>query len=136
MKRNTITIIELVIVICVIVVSVRIWTYKKPDSKPTPIPTPEATPAQHPLEEHYYSRQMSTVIAYYNDCKRKFGREKAVKKTIDWINKKSSSSELIVPDCMKRAYAGIDNECIFIEFNDGMLMALNTEDDTNNDLTF
>ncbi|MEQ8191482.1 MAG: redoxin family protein [Candidatus Eremiobacterota bacterium] len=42
MKRNTITIIELVIVICVIVVAVRVLTYKKPKNKPllpTPIPT-------------------------------------------------------------------------------------------------
>ena len=33
MKRNTITVIGLIVVICVIVLAVRWWTYKKPESK-------------------------------------------------------------------------------------------------------
>lgn len=37
MKRHTITIIELVIVLCVIFVAVRVWTYKKPEGEVTPI---------------------------------------------------------------------------------------------------
>ncbi len=39
MKRNTITAIELVIVLCVIVVAVRVWTSKNPEVK-TLSPTP------------------------------------------------------------------------------------------------
>lgn len=38
MKRNTITIIELIIVICVIVVAVRVWTYKNTHNKTFPTP--------------------------------------------------------------------------------------------------
>jgi len=33
MKKNTITIIEVIIILCVVVVAVRWWGYKKPDSK-------------------------------------------------------------------------------------------------------
>ena len=41
MRRNTVTLIELVIVLCVVVVAVRVWNYKKTEAKiSTPVPTP------------------------------------------------------------------------------------------------
>lgn len=43
MKRNPITIIELIIILCVIVVAVGIWTYKKPENKSVYIPTSKST---------------------------------------------------------------------------------------------
>jgi predicted RNA-binding Zn-ribbon protein involved in translation (DUF1610 family) len=38
MRRNTITIIELIIILCVIVVAVRVWNYKFHKAVYTPIP--------------------------------------------------------------------------------------------------
>jgi len=40
MRRNTITFIELIIILCVIVAAVRVWNYKKPENKILPTPTP------------------------------------------------------------------------------------------------
>lgn len=49
MRRNTITLIELVIVLCVVVVAVRVWTYKKPEAK---ISTPVTKPTFNTLSNH------------------------------------------------------------------------------------
>ncbi len=128
MGRNTITIIELVIVLCVIVVTVRVCTYKKPEAKiSTTVPTPKATPTMRPWEEHFYDKQMSIVMQYYDDWERELGKRKAIKKTLDWINGKVPS-EAPVPEGMVKAYmGGINGTSIVIKFNDGVSIGFDTE---------
>ena len=124
MKRNTITIIELVIVLCVIVVAVRGWTYKKPEAKLTPTPIPKATPTRHPPEEGFYDKQTYLVIMRYESWERELGKRKAMQKTVDWINGKLPS-EAPVPEGIVKAY--IEGRLINIEFNDGMGEFFETE---------
>lgn len=128
MKRNTITVIELVIVICVIVVSVRVWTYKKPEAKiSTPVPTPKATPTMRSLEDHFYDKQMSIVMNYYNDWERELGKRKAIKKTLDWINGKLPSEAPVSEGMVKAYMGGINGTSIVIKFNDGVSIGFDTE---------
>lgn len=124
MKRNTITIIELVIVLCVIVVAVRGWTYKKPEAKLTPTPIPKATPTRHPPFDNFYAKQMAFVTNRYVGWERELGKRKAMQKTVDWVNRKLPS-EAPVPECIVKAY--IEGRFINIEFNDGEVECFETE---------
>ncbi|MEQ8168232.1 MAG: hypothetical protein ABRQ38_05000 [Candidatus Eremiobacterota bacterium] len=96
MKRNTITIIELVIVLCVIVVAVRVWSYRKPENKPslsTPVLT--ATPTN--------AMQVSMICKYYNIWEKQVGEEKAKQMVVDWLNNKKLPSDPPVPESLVKA---------------------------------
>jgi hypothetical protein len=96
---------------------------------PTPVPTitptftPSVTPTRHPPEEHFYSKQISVAIMYYTDWEEQLGREAAMQKTVDWINR-TEPSESPIPECMVKAY--IERNDIIIEFNDGMIDSFET----------
>ncbi len=125
MRRNTITIIELVIVLCVIVVSVMAWTYKKPEAKiSTPVPAPKATPTRHPPFDGFYTKKIALVIMRYEDWERELGKRKAMQKTVDWLNGKLPS-EPPVPEGIVKGY--IEGRLINVEFNDGEVEFFETE---------
>jgi hypothetical protein len=96
-------------------------------STPTPTMTstftPNVTPTRHPPEEYFYSKQLGLAIMYYNDWEKQVGREAAMQKTVDWINR-IELSEAPPPECMVKAY--IEGNDITVEFNDGMICFFET----------
>ncbi len=135
MKRNTITIIELMVVICVIIVFVRMGNYRKLEEKvKLPTSTPKATPTLHPLEEHFYEQQFAKVFGVYNKLEKQLGRKKAIEKTLKWLNGKLPSEEPVPEGIVKAYVEGRRTKNFMIEFSDGMRVGFEVESNEPSDL--
>ena len=114
MRKNIITFIKLIIILCVIVIAVRVGNYKKPENKIIYTPTPILA----------HERELKIINLYYLNCmnNENLGQWSAMYKTADWLNKKIPSSPPI-PKGIVKAYIvrNIRNEGtgIKIIFNDG-----------------
>jgi hypothetical protein len=135
MKRNTVTIIELMVVICVIIVSVRVWNYRKLEEKAKlPTPTPKATPTCHSAEEHFYEQQFAKVFGFYNKLEKQLGRKKAIEKTLKWLNGDLLLEEPVPEGIVKAYVEGRRTKNFMIEFSDGMRVGFEVESDEPSDL--
>jgi len=126
MKRNTITIIELIIILCVIVVAVRVWGYRKPDSKIICNPTPTFTPYKFkkiptvlpiPTLSPHKQEAVSKIRDYYDECCNNLDNDSPERKTLDWLNQKIPSSSPI-PKGIVGAYDDSESG-INVIFDDG-----------------
>ncbi|MEQ8192632.1 MAG: hypothetical protein ABRQ39_32000, partial [Candidatus Eremiobacterota bacterium] len=89
MRKNIITIIELIIVLCVIVVAVRVQNY----NNIFPIP-----------EDNTHKKQISVIYKYYVEWTLQSDEKKAKYKVISWLNGRLPSLSIPIPEGIIKAY--------------------------------
>jgi len=123
MKRNTITIIELIIVICVIVVVVMVWSYKRAESETA---STSSIPAAAPDSKSFHGETLSIIYQYYvislsaQKNKEYIANHRiAINMTVDWLNGKVPSSILPIPQDIEKVYVHEERDSIGIIFTNG-----------------
>jgi len=110
MRRNTLTFIELIIVISIIALAVRICNYKKSDGKIVYTPTPIfAHEEQMSIVREYYYEMCSQTAHVYQDI--------AMQKTVNWLNRKACQIPPVPKGIVKACHKGALT--INVTFDDG-----------------
>ena len=124
--RKSIGFIELIVILCMIVIAVRVWTYKKPDTtksftiKATPVCNTKKTNLTSMLDKtSRHNKELLVIYRYHDACKKQFGEDAARQKTVDWLNKKVSVPSLPVPSGVQKASLNTIGGLV-ITFYDGL----------------
>jgi len=100
------------------------------EATPTPIATPTETPTPRPPWDSYYNTKVSNVIYQINQWEKEgISKEETIQKTIDWLN--GNNQDLPKPEGISKAskFLPYNEKVIWIDFDDGMGVSLNLEDD-------
>ncbi|MEQ8223126.1 MAG: hypothetical protein ABRQ37_12540, partial [Candidatus Eremiobacterota bacterium] len=90
---------------------------------PTPTLTPSVTPTPREVTDKFYDVRVSNVVYQYNKWEKEIGKEQAIQKTADWLDKKVP--DVPVPGEITGASIDADNNNImWIYFADGMSVFL------------
>lgn len=124
--RKNIGFIELIVILCIIVITVRVWIYKKPDTtqpltiKATPVSNSKKTNVtSKPDKMSHHDKELLIIYRYHDTCQKQFGEEAARQKAVDWLNKKVSVPSLPVPSGVQKASLNTIGGLV-ITFYDGL----------------
>ncbi|MEQ8192487.1 MAG: hypothetical protein ABRQ39_31265 [Candidatus Eremiobacterota bacterium] len=124
--RKNIGLIELIAILCIIVIAVRVWSYKKPDNtqpftiKATPVSNSKKTNiTSKPDKMSRHDKELLIIYRYHDACQKQFGEETARQKAVDWLNKKVSVPSLPVPSGVQKASLNTIGGLV-ITFYDGL----------------